>query len=228
MRRVLGWLVLLFGVLLVAGGTTVAVFLGPDDRASTGPHRLTSAGYAILTAPDAFQYGGVDVELDVEPQGRGQAPDVFLGLAHVVDAEDYLGGSPHTRIDTVSIPWDLTTTQVEGERSVTTAPDDLDWWLTRDLGDDPVVDFPLDDEPVTAVLMNVDATPGVQADLRASLVRPGGFVGGIAVAVIGVGVTGLSRIRLVRGDSRPGRRRTGRLSRRGDRSPNSHESRRSG
>jgi hypothetical protein len=40
MRRVIGVLLVLVGLAAIAGGVAIAVVLGPDGRAVTGPHAV--------------------------------------------------------------------------------------------------------------------------------------------------------------------------------------------
>ena len=46
-RRVLGVLLLVLGTPVLAAGIVAAVYVGPDDTAFTGPHRLSTDGVAM-------------------------------------------------------------------------------------------------------------------------------------------------------------------------------------
>lgn len=212
MRRGLGWLLVVLGSIVAVVGTAAAIIVGPDDRVTTGPHTVASKGAAIITAPAALGYSGPRLEATAE------APDrkVFVGLAHDVDVGDYLSTSAYARIDTIDLPWSTTTSAVDGDRTVTVLPQDVDFWLVSDSGNGrATVQFPLPDAAVDLVLMDAEGKPGLEADLTLTVVQDGAFVAALAAVVVGLGIAVVGWLRL-RHASRRGRRRAARkpLSRR--------------
>jgi hypothetical protein len=186
MRRVFGWALAVSGVALLLAGIACAVFVGPDDGVSSGPHRLTSRGAAIVTADDALDRAGPTVTISVAtPDGR----PVFIGLGNAVDVDDYLAGSPVTRVDSFSFPWDVSTTSVTGRSTPAADPRDLDWWLASGSGDGSAsIDFPLPDDVVDVVIMDPDRGRGLVADIAVTAEIPGLFAGAIAAAAFGLGL----------------------------------------
>src|SRR5919107_4802975 len=125
MRRIFGWLLAVVGALLIVAGIACTVVVGPDNSVDSGPHRLSSTGSAIVTAADALDRSGPTVHIAVTtPEGD----DVFVGVANAVDVQDYLAGSAVTRVDRVSLPWDISTTAVSGRRAPAEDPSKVDWW----------------------------------------------------------------------------------------------------
>jgi hypothetical protein len=186
LRRVLGWLLAATGVLLVVGGIACAVVVGDDSAISSGTHQLTSKGSTIVTADGALDHAGPTVSITVS------TPDdepVFVGIANAVDVADYLAGAPVMRVDSVSLPWDISTTTVEGDTAPAADPRDLDWWLVSDSGDGSAsIDFPLPDDVVDLVIMDPDRGRKFAADVRVAVEVPGLFPGAIAAAAFGVGL----------------------------------------
>ncbi len=203
MRRPGGWLLIVVGLVIALGGAAVALLFGPDNRAETGPHRLSSAGVAITTAPAALTYSGPTVEVTAETAGR----TVFVGLAHDVDVRDYLANTAYTRIDAIDLPWSIRTTEVKGERSLPVLPADADFWLASTSGDGSAsLRFPLPDAAVDVVVMDADGGANLVADVTVAVVHDGAFLNGLAVLVVGAGAAA-GGVLLLRHAPRRGRRR---------------------
>jgi hypothetical protein len=186
MRRIVGWVLGALGVALLVAGTTCAAIVGADSSVSSGPHGLTSAGSAIVTGDNAVDRVGPTVTISVTTPDGGP---VFVGVGNAVDVDDYLAGSPVTRVDSLSLPWDVTTAAVEGRSAPAADPRDLDWWLVSDAGDgSATIDFPLPDDVVDVVVMDPDRGRDFVADITVGVEVPGLFAGAIAVAAFGLGL----------------------------------------
>jgi hypothetical protein len=187
MRRLGGVALIALGLLSAVAGVLVAVAFGPDDRMSTGPHRLGTQGQAIVTAPEALAYAGPRAELRVEAV-RGR-PDLFLGVGHDVDVRDFLGGTPRTRIDTIDLPWAVSTTPVPGNGAPKGDPGELTWWLAEAQGRGAAtLTWRLPDTAADVVILDRDGGQGLTVDVTAAVLAPGAFVVGLALVVLGLGV----------------------------------------
>jgi hypothetical protein len=185
-HRVLGWLVAAAGVLLIVAGVGCAVLVGADSAVSSGTHRLTSDGSAIVTGETALDHAGPDVQVTASTPDGGP---VFIGLGNAVDVADYLADAAVTRVDSFSLPWDIATTRVPGDAAPAADPRNLDWWLVRDSGDGSAsIDFPLPDDVVDVVIMDPDRGREFAVDVTVAVEVPGLFAGAIAVAAFGVGL----------------------------------------
>lgn len=199
-RRVVGWALAVIGIVFVLAGVAVAAVVGTDSAVSSGTHRLTSSGFAIVTGDDALHRTGPTVTLTVSTPDGGP---VFVGLGNAVDVHDYLADSAVTRVDSFSLPWDVATSEVPGNAAPAADPRDLDWWLVSGSGDGSTsIDFPLPDEVVDVVIMDPDRARGLVADIAVAVEIPGLFAGAIAVAVFGLGLVlaGFAVLRRRRGD----------------------------
>jgi hypothetical protein len=187
MRRLGGLALIALGVLSAVLGIALAVLFGPDNRMGTGPHRLSTPGQAIVTAPEALAYAGPRVELRVASPDRERT--LFLGVGHDVDVRDFLDGTPRTRIDAISIPWQVATTRVPGGGSPKGEPGDQNWWIADAEGrGDAVLSWRLPETAADVVILAQDGGDGLVVDVTAAVVAPGVFVVGLALVVLGLGV----------------------------------------
>ena len=187
MRRALSWFALVVGVLLILGGAAVAVAFGPDNTITSDPERMSSDTGVVATRPEAISISGPTVEVVVTPRDGGE---VFVGVARNIEVADYLDGVPRVQIDKVSWPWSFDRSAVSGQRTPAADPTALDWWLASDRSDESAsVTLPLPDGPVDMVAMSL-GQGGLDVDITVGLVQRGAFVGGLAVALVGIGAAG--------------------------------------
>jgi hypothetical protein len=200
-RRIVGWVLGALGVALLVAGVTCAAIVGTDSSVSSGSHELQSAGAAIVTGDGVVDRVGPTVTISVTtPDGS----PVFVGVGNAVDVDDYLAGSPVTRVDSFSLSWDVTTKAVEGRSAPAADPRDLDWWLVSDAGDgSATIDFPMPDDVVDVVVMDPDRGRGFVADITVGVEVPGLFAGAIAVAAFGLGLVLAAVSTLRRRTARP-------------------------
>ncbi len=187
MRRAGGLALLALGVLSVLLGAALAAAFGPDDRMGTGPHRLSTPGQAILTAPQALAYSGPTVQLSVRSPDPQR--ELFLGVGHDVDVRDFIADTPHTRIDAIEIPWRLSTTPVGGGGFPKGDPGDVEWWIADARGrGQAVLTWRLPDTAADVVILDPEGNRGLTVDVHAAVVAPGVFVVGLALVVLGLGL----------------------------------------
>jgi uncharacterized membrane protein len=187
MRRLAGLALVVLGLLCVVLGVALAVLFGPDNRMGTGPHRLSTPGQAIVTSPGALAYSGPQVEIRVNSVQPGR--NLFAGVAHDVDVRDFLGSTPRTRIDTIEIPWRVSTTRLPGRGFPKGDASEQTWWIADAKGQGEVVlDWRLPDTAADVVILDDDGGRGLAVDVTAAVVAPGAFVVGVALVVLGLGV----------------------------------------
>lgn len=187
MRRLGGLALIALGVLSVLLGSGLAVAFGPDDAIGTGPHRLSTRGQAIVTAPEALAWAGPQVRLTVNAADPGRT--LFLGVGHDVDVRDFLDGTPRTRIDTIEIPWRVTTTQITGTGFPKGDPSEVGWWFADVQGRGTAsLTWRLPDTAADVVILDPFGGDGLAVEVTAAVVAPGVFVVGLALVVLGLGV----------------------------------------
>ena len=173
---------------MALAGAGVAFLFGPDDRATTGPHSVHIDGVGLVTAPRAVAYAGPRLQVTVQSKPRGR--QVFAGVAHHVDVRDFLRQAPYTRIDQITLPWDIATTDVGGNGQLAAAPGRTDIWTTQAKGRGSVtLDWLLIDAPQDLVIVDAHGRQVSSVAVSASVALRGGFVGGLALVVVGIGLT---------------------------------------
>lgn len=190
MRRLFGWLLIVLGLLAVLGGAAVAAAFGSDDTVRLGPHRLTTTGSAIVTAPRVISYAGPT--LTVTATSPNARTPVFIGYGHDVDVRDYLARTAYTRIDSISLPWQVKSSTVAGREGSPASPRGLSWWLTTAVARGRTsATLPLPNAPIDIVVMDLGQgrpADGFSVDVRVGILVPGSFAGGLAVALGGGGL----------------------------------------
>jgi hypothetical protein len=212
---VLGILLSILGLAAVAGGAVASVVGSAqgDGYLNSGTARF-SVGSLALTSPRLDAMGeGTPARLPFDVgtlRLRATAVDpgkaVFIGIASQADADRYLSGVHHSELlDVQRSPFRAEYRDIPGT-DVPTLPAGQTFWKASASGPgQQELTWNLAAGSWTIVLMNADASPGVDAQLqagfRSDLIRPaatGLLVGGIAALVIGVpllvlGAMGLGR-----------------------------------
>ena len=184
MRRLVGIALMVAALGCLLSGTAMAVLLGTDNRAVTGPHPMSFDGVAMVTAPDVLSWAGPTVTVLVElPNER----PVFVGLGNAVDVTDYLRDTPVLRVESYEVPWTITTSEVDGQDFVPAAPTALDWWLAQSAGQGGAsLTFRLPEETVSLAVIGVGDTKLEDLRVTASYDLAGGF--GIGLGLVGLGL----------------------------------------
>jgi hypothetical protein len=161
------------GALLLAGACALAgnllrdgdgFFTSPRERFSTETFGIAMKSVDLTDAPEwAFGDLGLD---SVRVQAEADRP-LFLGIARASDVARYLGGVDHDDVSGLTYhPFDVDYDHVEGG-SPAGAPTERTFWVASATGKGPIS---LEWEPKPgdwrAVLMNVDGSRGVAAELR--------------------------------------------------------------
>ncbi|MFB6723716.1 hypothetical protein ACFCV3_26280 [Kribbella sp. NPDC056345] len=186
-RTALGLLLTLIGLVVGIAGAAAAFWLvGPDNTISTGGRSLTSAGLAVVTAPDLLDRHGPTLRVSV----TGSKP-VFVGIAQDLDVTDYLNGAAHTRVIRYDVPSTISTQTMRGFEHKLTPPGDLDWWVAKSGGNgNQSIAWPMQDGRYSVVVMNADGTPAVDANVSFGIELHRSF--GISLLILGAGIAALA------------------------------------
>ena len=216
---VVGCLLLLPGLGLLAGGTTVAIgqAVATDDDGyfRFTLDRIDSDGVAVATTdlwlddvesdagPWVFDF--LDVDLRLRVQGAEGTDEVFVGIARSADLDRYLADAAYSEVVEVD---DRTPRyeQIIGDGSVD-PPTDQDFWTVSAAGTgEQELDWQARGGRWSVVVMNADGTPGVAADVEVgarsgavtpvaiSLIVAGGILALIAGSMIIIGARGRRRL----------------------------------
>lgn len=198
MRTKAGWAVTILGAVCAVAGLAAMVVLGPDSRFTTGPHAIDTDGIAVVTAPSAIRWKGVQVDILAEvPVNK----PVFIGIGNSVDVENYVKETRRIEVTSFSTPWNLKVRNVEGREGLSGAPTALDWWLAGSAGlGGARISTLLPDQTVSAAILSVGSSnlQGLQVSYAYGI--QGGFAkgGGLLLAGLG-GIWGGALIRRAEG-----------------------------
>jgi hypothetical protein len=184
MRRVVGILLMLFAVLALALGAGIAIVLGTDNRAETGPHAIKTSAPVVVTNPDVFSWAGPTITLRIDV---GKDQQVFIGAANAVDLADYVGSTERTEITSYDPPWNIETRDVLGDAPLPAAPGQIDWWTAQSTGTgSATISVKLPEQAYSLAVIAVGGGDLSGLRVTASYDIDGGF--GIGLGLIGFAV----------------------------------------
>ena len=198
MRTKAGWAVTILGAVCAVAGLAAMIVLGPDSRFTTGPHAIETDGIAVVTAPAAISWKGVQVDILAEvPVNK----PVFVGIGNSVDVENYVKDTRRIEVTSFSTPWNLKVRNVDGREGLSGAPTALDWWLAGSAGlGGARISTLLPDETVSAAILSVGSSNLQGLEVSYAYGIKGGFAkgGGLLLAGLG-GIWGGALIRRAEG-----------------------------
>lgn len=174
---VAGALALLPGLGMLTGGTAVAIAQATatdDGYFRFTPDRLESDGVAVITddiwlddADDAGPWvlDWLDLDVRLRAEGARSTDDVFIGIAHNDDVEDYLAGARYSIVDELD-GHDVSYRQESGVATVVD-PADVDIWEASASGPgEQELTWTARSGRWSIVVMNADGSPGLAADVE--------------------------------------------------------------
>ena len=199
-------LLALAGIAVMAGIALAVVFKGGNALAS-GPQPVTTSTRAVVSAvaqldgnaeaPSGLGEARMQVDVTARDGGHG----VFVGVAPAADVERYLAGADVDLVTDVQLqPLRLTTRHRPGTEAVP-APGSQGFWLARARTDGGTarLTWPARDGDYRLVVMNADASPGVDVDARVAFVVPSASRITTTVLVVGIGTALLGVVLLTVG-----------------------------
>lgn len=185
MRTKAGWIVTILGAVCAVAGLAAMIVLGPDSRFTSGPHAIDTDGIAVVTAPAAISWKGVQVDVLAEvPVNK----PVFVGIGNSVDVENYVKETRRIEVTSFSTPWNLKVRNVDGRDGLSGAPTALDWWLAGSAGlGGARISTLLPDETVSAAILSVGSSNLQGLKVSYAYGIKGGFAKGAALVLVGLG-----------------------------------------
>ena len=172
------------------------------DRLQTPTPAIRSDEIDFLADPGSpdwlIDLFDADVRITADSVGPDEA--LFVGIARTDDVDAYLTGVAHdvvTDINDRSPDYE----RVDGDLTAT-APADETFWVETATGDRPELVWTATNGSWTAVLMNVDGTPGVTADVDVGINSSAFLPVAIFMMAVGVLLTGVSITLIVIGTRR--------------------------
>jgi hypothetical protein len=192
---VAGLLGLLSLGLLAGGGVLLWGDAQKDEQGylSTSRERFSTSTYALAT--DNLDIDGAGWILDRDRYGEirletSSRKPVFVGIARSRDVDEYLRGTPHDRVSDVSYsPFSADYRRLAGDEAPA-PPARQDFWAVSASGPGTqAVTWDVEDGDWSVVVMNADASRGVDAEVKAGAELP--FLAGLGWGVLIAGLVTL-------------------------------------
>jgi hypothetical protein len=175
---VFGVLGVLVGAALIAGATTVLTedrdedgfFVSSEYTFERSSHAIVSEDVDILTDAPSWVIDRLTEPVDLRIQGTNAGgAGLFIGIAATADVESYLSGVAYDEVTSLDVD-DGSIANVEyvshqGTQLPTTPGNEAFWDVATDGEGLQTLDWSLDSGNWTVVVMNTDASAGVNADL---------------------------------------------------------------
>jgi hypothetical protein len=210
---VVGIVIMVIAAPVVIAGTAMLALFGSGGQLRTGPHVVTTPGSALVSSvaeiDSASELTSTLGDSTVQIQGTARSADhgVFVGIAPAAEVDRYLAGADVDVVTDFEIdPFKLDTDRRAGTATVET-PGTQDFWVAKAqaASGTATLNWTVRDGDYRIVVMNADASPGVDVDGTFAVVLPAAAGIGTTVLVTGlvIGVIGIAL--LVVGLRRPGR-----------------------
>jgi hypothetical protein len=193
------------GLALAAVAVVLLVVTGRDGAFGGGEATLSTARYALVSDAAGLGTGGVDATARVRVSATGGGP-VFVGVGPTAAVDRYLSGVPYDEMVDVRIsPLRATLVPTDGAQAPARPADRPVWTVSASGPGERTIEVPVHAGGQRLVVMNADASEGVEVtaavSLRAPFLRTLAIwllVGGAVVAPVGGVLLALGVRRAVR------------------------------
>jgi hypothetical protein len=200
-----GVVLVLLGLITMAAGGAAAALFGSDGSLSTTPARVSGTGVALVVEDIAIDASSIPVPDGVgtltlsvsDPAGR----TMFVGAASGESVDTYLTGAPYDVVVEVAAGSKAVTRAVPGTQQPP-PPSTQSIWTQQATGSPAELTARVSTD-TTLVVMNSDATPGVDADLVVTLTVARAWSAawiavGVGVLLVLLGILAFWRARVAR------------------------------
>jgi hypothetical protein len=186
----LGIVLAIIGVVLTVAGLALLAVVGADGRYTSPELEATSDGHALL-------FDAIFVEGDLPISGTfattlgadvtSDRGPLFIGIAPTEDVARYLAGVPVDQVTELNVTGgELTTRSIAGDRTPE-PPAGQPFWVARAGGaGTESIEWTLDRGEWTFVVMNADASAGLDVHGTATVELPALGAATIVVLVLGI------------------------------------------
>lgn len=201
---IIGVIVAIAGAGCAVGGGALAVIAGTDGWIDTGTHRFDSSTRALVSEsaeiedaePGLNAFG--DVRVRIRAQSSDPARAVFVGIAPSADVERYLEGVEHDVITDIQFGDFGLDKELQPGSRVPEDPADQTFWSASQTGPGKQeVDWDIEGGDFRAVIMNADASRGVDVRGSFGVKIPYALAIGIALLTAGLIVLAIGIVIIV-------------------------------
>lgn len=196
---VFGVVILLVGLAATGLGVAGLTIGGSSGSIQSGYHSVGTPTYAFVSDAaqvrrgQGFELNSGDATLRLDARNGGEP--LFVGVGPAQQVTSYLAGSAYATVTDVNFgPFRLETRQSTGNAKPA-RPADQSFWVAQASGASPSLTWPIASGEYRLVVMNADASAGVNTDARLGLRIPGLFgtalgatIGGSILTLLGIGL----------------------------------------
>jgi len=194
---ILGALIVLGGAACTAGGSALAIFVGGDGWIESDSGRMDTPSYALVSEvadiadedPDGADFINDldDFRFRFEAASSSGSKDVFIGIGRAGDVGQYFAGVEHDVVNDIEFrDLHVDKTLVEGANAPKPPRDQSFWVASVSGGGRQQLEWKVRSGSYRFVVMNADASRGVDVDAQFGLKIP--YAMQIAIALIVAGI----------------------------------------
>ncbi len=190
---IIGVIVAIAGAGCALGGGALAVIAGSDGWIDTGTHRFDTSTRALVSEsaeiedadPGISAFG--DVRVRIRARSADPEREVFIGIARSADVERYLAGVEHDVITDIEFgDFNLDKRLEAGSRTPGEPAGETFWSAWQSGPGQQEVDWEVEDGEYRAVIMNADASRGIDVRGSFGVKIPYALAIGIGLAAAGL------------------------------------------
>ena len=156
------------------------------DRVGTATAAITTEDVDLRTDPGPeWGLNALDVSVRLQATSVDDSGEVFIGIGRQADVTAYLAGTAHDQISHITAGGSLEYTQAAGEESAAPPVDESFWVASASGGGTQVVEWDVAEGEWIVVLMNVDGSAGILADVTVGIQSGALLAVGIVMLVAG-------------------------------------------
>ena len=181
----LGAVAALIGLALAAVAVVLLVVTGRDGAFGGGESTLTTQRYALVSDAVGLGSGGVDATVRIRVAATGGGP-VFVGVAPAAAVDGYLSGVAYDELVDVRLsPFRASLVPTDGDQAPVRPADRPVWTVSATGPGERTIDVPVSAGGQRLVVMNADASEGVEVTAAVSLRAP--FLRSLAIGLLVAG-----------------------------------------
>jgi hypothetical protein len=176
----------LIGLALAAVAVVLLVITGRDGAFGGGESTLSTERYALVSDAAGLGTGGVDATVRIRVAATGGGP-VFVGVGPAAAVDRYLSGVAYDELVDVRLsPFRATLVPTDGDGAPARPADRPVWTVSATGPGERTIDVPVHTGGQRLVVMNADASEGVEVTAALSLRAP--FLRSLAIGLLVAGV----------------------------------------
>lgn len=188
---VIGWILIVIGLLTAVAGVALLVLFGSGRPLTSEVNTFSSASPALVAdlgtidnATEWTRFSGAPTLVITAPGSSGAAS--FIGVGRTADVDRYLSGVARDQITDFNVaPFVLNVQRVDGTDAATAPAEQTFWVAQLETGQANQFSWTIEDGTYSVVVMNADGSAGVNAPVSIGVSIPNATGWWVSIIVIG-------------------------------------------